>query len=95
MQPALLGLFSANHLQRLKGRVIGSEGKSRRLIEEYTESNISVYGKTIGIIAPIESITIAKQAIHSLLSGSPHSAVYRWLEKKRRDIKRGNINEKI
>ena len=74
----------ANHMQRLKGRVIGAEGKSRRLIEEYTESNISVYGKTIAIIAPIETITVAKQAIESLLSGSPHSAVYRWLEKKRR-----------
>ncbi len=78
----------ANHMQRLKGRVIGSEGKSRHLIEEYTESHVSVYGKTIGIIAPMESITIAKQAIHSLLSGSPHSSVYRWLEKKRRDLKR-------
>jgi ribosomal RNA assembly protein len=80
---------NANHMQRLKGRVIGSEGKSRRLIEEYTESHISVYGKTIGIIAPMETSTLAKQAVHSLLSGSPHSSVYRWLEKKRRELKRG------
>jgi ribosomal RNA assembly protein len=77
-----------NHMQRLKGRVIGTEGKSRRLIEESAESHISVYGKTIGIIAPIESIMIAKQAVHSLLSGSTHSTVYRWLEKKRRELKR-------
>lgn len=82
----------ANHTQRLKGRVIGSEGKSRRLIEEYTESSVSVYGKTIAIIAPIETITIAKQAIESLLSGSPHSAVYRWLEKKRREFKRTRLS---
>ena len=73
----------ANHLQRLKGRVIGTEGKSRKLIEESTESFISVYGKTVGVIAPIETITITKQAIHALLSGSPHSAVYRWLDKTR------------
>jgi ribosomal RNA assembly protein len=81
----------ANHMQRLKGRVIGTEGKSRHLIEEATESHISVYGKTIGIIAPIESITIAKQAVHMLLSGSPHSGVYRWLDKKRREIKRDRM----
>jgi ribosomal RNA assembly protein len=81
----------ANHMQRLKGRVIGTEGKSRKLIEEATESYISVYGKTVGIIAPIETITISKQAIHSLLSGSPHSSVYRWLEKKRREIKRDRV----
>lgn len=78
----------ANHLQRLKGRVIGTEGKSRHIIEQMSESSISVYGKTIGIIAPIETIMLAKQAVHSLLSGSPHSAVYRWLERKRREIKR-------
>lgn len=77
-----------NHMQRLKGRVIGTEGKSRRLIEEATESHISVYGKTIGIVAPIESIMTAKQAVHSLLSGSTHSAVYRWLDKKKRELKR-------
>jgi ribosomal RNA assembly protein len=81
----------ANHMQRLKGRVIGTEGKSRHLIEEATESHISVYGKTIGIIAPIESITVAKQAVHMLLSGSPHSGVYKWLDKKRRDIKRDRV----
>jgi ribosomal RNA assembly protein len=77
-----------NHMQRLKGRVIGTEGKSRRLIEEATESHVSVYGKTIGIIAPIESIMVAKQAVHSLLSGSTHAAVYRWLDKKKRELKR-------
>jgi ribosomal RNA assembly protein len=82
---------NSNHMQRLKGRVIGTEGKSRRLIEEATESYISVYGKTVGVIAPIETITITKQAIHSLLSGSPHNSVYRWLEKKRREIKRTRI----
>jgi ribosomal RNA assembly protein len=77
-----------SHMQRLKGRVIGTEGKSRHIIEQATESHISVYGKTIAIIAPIETIMIAKQAVHSLLSGSTHSNVYRWLEKKSREIKR-------
>jgi len=81
----------ANHLQRLKGRVIGTQGRSRKIIEDAAECYISVYGKTIGIISPIETILIAKQAVHNLLSGSPHSAVYRWLDKKRRDIKRQQV----
>ena len=38
-----------NDEKRLKGRVIGQEGKSRKLLEEHTETNICVYGKTIGI----------------------------------------------
>src|SRR3989338_6029713 len=34
---------SKEAMLRLKGRVIGKEGKSRRLIEELTECNISVF----------------------------------------------------
>src|SRR3989344_7111514 len=32
---------------RLKGRIIGQEGKSRKVIEELTECSLCVYGKTI------------------------------------------------
>ena len=77
--------------KRLKGRVIGSEGKSRKLIEELTESYISVYGKTISIISEPETSLIAKQAIEALLNGSTHANVYKWLEKKRREIKKKRL----
>ena len=73
---------------RLKGRVIGKEGKSRRTIEEYTETHISVYGKTIGIIGRAENAIIARKAIESLLSGSTHTSVYKWLSKKRKEFER-------
>ena len=82
---------SKNTLLRLKGRVIGKEGKSRHLIEELSESHISVYGKTICIIGLPESASIAKRAVEALLRGSTHANVYKWLEKKRRDLKRERI----
>ena len=69
---------------RLKGRVIGRAGKSRQLIEELTETHISVYGKTIGIIGPPENVAIARKAIKTLLEGGSHANVYKWLEKSRR-----------
>ena len=72
---------------RLKGRVIGSEGKSRKHIENLTDSNICVYGKTIGIIAEAEKLSLCRRAIESLLKGSPHSNVYKWLEKQRRELR--------
>jgi ribosomal RNA assembly protein len=75
------------HLLRLKGRVIGSEGKSRRIIEELTETNISVYGKTISLIGRAENIGYARRAVESLLQGSLHSHVYKWLEGKKREMK--------
>ena len=76
---------------RLKGRVIGSEGKSRKLIEELAECYISVFGKTIGIIGTVDCALISKQAVESLLRGSTHANVYKFLEKKRRDIKRREV----
>ena len=72
------------HVERLRGRVIGSEGKCRRVLEHLTETSICVYGKTVSIIGTPEHVAIAKRAVESLLAGSPHSSVYKWLEKQRR-----------
>jgi ribosomal RNA assembly protein len=72
-----------NHQERLKGRVIGRDGKARNIIEEHTECHISVYGKTVGIIGPAENVRIAYKAVTSLLNGSPHAYVYKWLERQR------------
>lgn len=76
-------------IKRFKGRVIGEEGKSRKTIETLTETYINVYGKTISIIGITENVTIARRAVESLLAGSPHASVYKWLEKIRADRKRG------
>ncbi len=84
---------SKEAMLRLKGRVIGKEGKSRKVIEELTECNISVFGKTISIIGLPESVANARQAVESLLRGSTHANVYKWLEKRRRDLKRREVLE--
>jgi len=76
---------NANDLERLRGRVIGEGGKSRRTIEELTDVRLCVFGKTIGLIGPIEHLVDARRAIESLLSGSPHAHVYRYLEKKKKE----------
>jgi ribosomal RNA assembly protein len=69
---------------RLKGRVIGRAGKARELIEELTETYISVYGKTISIIGLPENVANARKAVQTLLEGGSHANVYKWLEKSRR-----------
>lgn len=84
---------SKEAMLRLKGRVIGKEGKSRRLIEELAECSISVFGKTISIIGLPESAASARRAIESLLRGSTHANVYKWLERRRRELKRKAIIE--
>jgi len=86
---------SKSTLLRLKGRVIGKEGKCRRLIEDLSEAYVSVYGKTICIIGSPEQATMAKKAVESLLKGSAHANVYKWLEKRRRELKRRRIEDSI
>lgn len=76
-----------NQLERVRGRVIGKKGKSREIIENLTETNISVYGKTISIIGLSENVTMARNAIDMLLEGSTHASVYNKLEKYRRKTK--------
>lgn len=79
---------SESDIRRIKGRIIGMEGKTRRMIEELTETNVSVYGHTIGLIGDIEQIQAAREAIQMLIRGSQHSTVYRFLHRKRRELKK-------
>ncbi len=76
-----------NHQTRIKGRIIGTEGKTRGIIEEHTGCNISVYGKTVGIIGRSETAAIARKAIDMIIEGSQHSTVYRFLETKRKELR--------
>jgi ribosomal RNA assembly protein len=78
---------SQNQMLRLKGRVIGKNGKSRETIEELTETRMVVYGKTIAIIGFCDNVAISKRAVESLLQGSQHASVFKWLEKYRRQRK--------
>jgi len=67
----------------LKGRIIGTRGKMKRMIEKHAEVKIAVYGKTISIIGKWNNIRIAREAIEMLLTGSMHNTVYRFLEKNK------------
>jgi ribosomal RNA assembly protein len=76
---------------RLKARVIGTEGKTRKTIEDLTETNLSIYGKTIGIIGEIEHVMLARRAVETLLAGATHASVYKWLEKKKKELERNKM----
>ncbi len=82
-----------NHQQRLKGRVIGTDGKSREIIESLTDTYICVYGKTISIIGSSLAVMQTRRAIEMLLKGSMHSTVFRVLEKYRRDTRKQELME--
>lgn len=78
-------------LTRVKGRIIGKSGKTREVIEQMAGVKLSVYGKTIAIIGDAEQLMTARTAIDMLLDGAPHGAVYSYLEKRRRELKRSQF----
>jgi ribosomal RNA assembly protein len=69
-----------NLLMRIRARIIGKEGKSRRNIERLTRTEIVVYGRTVGIIGNYENAEHAREAVEKLAKGSKHSNVFRYLE---------------
>ncbi len=76
-----------NRMRVLKGRIIGKNGKTRRIIEELSGADISLYGNTVAIIGEYHQLETAKRAIEMLLQGSKHATIYNYLERRRRDSK--------
>jgi len=75
---------SRTRMTTLKGRLIGTKGKTKKMIEKFSETKIAIYGKTISIVGRWEGLTIAKQSIEMILQGSLHSTVYRFLERSKK-----------
>lgn len=65
---------------RIKARLIGTQGKARKVLEKLTMTDISVYGKTVCIIGKIEDVMLAKIGVEKLLKGAPHGNVYKFIE---------------
>jgi len=74
-------------VKRVKGRIIGKNGRTRELIESLLDVKVSIYGKTVGLIGDITCVQVARKAIEMLIEGAPHGTVYSYLEKKRREWK--------
>jgi len=82
---------SRNNLVRVRARLIGKEGKTRRIIEETTHTYLSIYGDTVAIIGDEEDVRAAEEAVVSIIKGAPHSAVYRMLDGYARRRKLGGL----
>lgn len=84
---------SPKKMTRIKARLIGTKGKARQIIERLTNTYISVYGKTVGIIGLVEDVKVARDAIEYILGGAPHGNVFFFLERKRAESKKKRFVE--
>ena len=82
---------SESDIKRIKGRIIGAEGKTRKLIEELTEADVVVYGHTVGIIGSFEQVDTAHNAVQMIIEGCQHHTVYNYLQKKRTELKKQKL----
>ena len=82
---------SESDIKRVKARVIGANGKTRKLIEELTEASMVVYGHTIGFIGSFEQVDVARNAVQMLINGSQHHTVYKYLQRKRSEFKKQRL----
>lgn len=67
-------------MKRIFSRIIGRNGRCRKKIENFTKTDLCVYGKTISIIGNWDDAEDAAEIVDLLISGKPHSYVYRRLE---------------
>ncbi len=82
---------SESDIRRVKSRIIGMNGKTRRTIEELSEADVVIYGHTVGFIGTFEQVDTARNAVQMIIQGSQHHSVYSYLQKKRRELKKEQL----
>jgi ribosomal RNA assembly protein len=78
---------SSSRLAVVKGRIVGTQGKSKRVIEKLTECDLCLCDNLVSLIGRAEHVEIASKAIQSLIRGSKHANVFQFLEKERKHLR--------
>lgn len=75
---------TTKNLKRIKGRIIGENGKSKRNIEELTKTHIVIddTNNIVVIMGNYENVMLARDAIIKLIKGAEHGSVYRFIKRK-------------
>lgn len=69
------------NFERIRGRIIGKEGKALRTISSLGDCSIELSGNRLGIIGYAENMRPVEEACKLLIKGSKHANVYAYLEK--------------
>lgn len=83
---------SKKALERQKSRIIGTRGKARKTVEEYTGADVSVSRKCVAVVGTPERADAAREAITLICRGMPHGVVYKLLQKKTRELKEKDLS---
>lgn len=75
-------------MEEVRGRLIGSQGRTRNTIEQTADCEIMISDTAVGIIGRAEAIEKATIAVQNLIKGSKQSNVYRFLERMNTEKKK-------
>jgi ribosomal RNA assembly protein len=67
----------SNQQRRIRSRLIGTDGKIRRLIERNTGCEITIYGSTVVVVGDEAGLAAAVNAVQRLAEGAEHGSVIR------------------
>lgn len=69
-----------SRLEQIKGRIIGREGSIKAMIEKNYNCHISVFGKTVSIIAKSEDMPEVQKIVEAIIGGCKHTTVFKMLK---------------
>ncbi len=76
-------------LQRFKSRVIGSEGKAKKTLQELSGAWLNISRSTVAFLGKYEDVQLAREGIQKIVEGKSHSTVYSYLEKRVKQLLNG------
>ncbi len=83
----------SRRMGEIRSRLIGTSGKTRRIIEDITSTALSIYGDTVSVIGDYVSIEYASSAVMMIISGRKHRTVYQYLERSSQELKFRRVEE--
>ena len=83
---SIKSISKRKNISQIKARIIGTKGKTLKLLSELSECHIALHNNIVSIIGTFEKIKIAESAIKNLIKGSKQANVYFYLEKHKKNI---------
>ena len=81
-------------IARIRGRLIGTDGKTLKTLDKLTDCFVAVSDNQVGIIGDAEAIKEAIISVTSLVQGSKQGNVYARLEREMKNKRENPINTK-
>ena len=88
-------LGNEKRVARIKARIIGENGRTKRYIESVSSAKMSVYGDTVSLIGSMYEIREAETAVNTLIEGGTHKLAYLRMEAAHRKNKEESTTPKF